>query len=885
MNSKKLLPPPPPNINYVSRKIFLFTSLIIPTFCLILSLTLTSCDEDYKKESVPGAWDNLRNSVWTMNKTIQENGRDYNVTYTIGFYGYQSGPYANSTSYSRPYAMIRVSSNDGPDYLPSGRYYETRFGLDISRTGDKIIEFEYVPENSGGGGGGGYDKTPDESRSATVGGDYWKAKSSFNFSFSYGSLTISGASVFEAVTVADYEWEDIFNEGQNDKVSKFLKVVRQINGDYKRVSSSFNWNEAQQQLWTKLSNTVWTKQGSSNPSVGFYEKNAGPSPSSTYDNYYGYVFLMTPEGSRTVSLNSSSIRDGVYIDTGWGYYGGSARLSLKISVSGNTLTISSIKLPSSWNDNGDRYKTSFSFDDSDVEYTESRLNDYFSGTYTKHPSALTYKWDEGRDQLWEKIKNKAWKKQGESLPSIGFYEKTQDNYYENDIIISNKYGTVLFLTPDGSNNFKLSIAPQTNYDGTVYNPGMSINVSGTHINVDEVNFNITVSGNTMTISNIKIPDRWNYKENKNEKGKFYFYQDDKSLDDFCYLDEEEFNRQYSYSDFTRTFDASSLRTGYTPEQLAAYFNGTYIIHSDDPDYAFNEKSEILWNQIKDSALTRQGSSKPTVRFDNAINSDYIYGTVYFMTPDGGRMWNNISKQNNYGGTRISKNGSCIITDGLLFKITASGNTVIISNILPSRGDAYRSNYQYWDGSSYVYGVPKITVTEQVSGIQTNYSYEEFGALFNGTYTKTQGYDWDVNITNLWNQIKNTAWTKQGDQKPSVGFYEDGKGPGSSYYDGYIFFKNMDGSYSNIIKSITIYTNNYTWSSISVNGDKILISSDNDNVLFDIAVTNNGNTLTISNLRRNPSWHTGDANNLNNWPFNTFGGTYTKTSSDPSYIWN
>jgi len=119
-----------------------------------------------------------------------------------------------------------------------------------------------------------------------------------------------------------------------------------------------------------------------------------------------------------------------------------------------------------------------------------------------------------------------------------------------------------------------------------------------------------------------------------------------------------------------------------------------------------------------------------------------------------------------------------------------------------------------------------------------------------------------NNPQVWSQVCNTAWTKLGDSKPSVGFYERNYGPGATPYGnevyGYVYYRGVGGVGA---------------SSLS-NFDGIRI--DFFGILFYITVSNNGNTLIIStNYVGDPPW----------FNIEDFIGTYTKTSSNPYYNWD
>jgi hypothetical protein len=430
MNSSKLLPPPPPPpiTGLISRKALLFTSLITLIFCMILSLSLASCDDDYRKEAKPFMWEQLRNTAWTMDRTITENGTKYTITYTIGFYGPGKGPF--SYGYGNPYTVIRVYSKNGPEWLPSGNYIFTNFDITISRTGDKILEYrpeDYYTGVNSGGGSDYEDKAPPPqvspeypyepdypddpeysiSPASRVGFGVWgePERSSFNFSISDNTLTISSVKLGSAIQVNDAVYYGFFDENYNivnsDNFTNFTTTVRRINGTYTKLSDdpTYAFNEGMQEFWPKVKNTAWAKQGSSTPSVGFYEIDKGPSsqPGWIQNDYYGYLYLLTPDGASKKYLYKSMNKDGFSIDTG--------DVSFRISVSNNTISISGIYTENVWtegdiivpqplrfynNPTGQQHSPGDPF----TEYNLTRLRGAFENTYTKISSDPSYSWYE-----------------------------------------------------------------------------------------------------------------------------------------------------------------------------------------------------------------------------------------------------------------------------------------------------------------------------------------------------------------------------------------------------------------------------------------------------------------------------------------------------------
>jgi len=329
---------------------------------------------------------------------------------------------------------------------------------------------------------------------------------------------------------------------------------------------------------------------------------------------------------------------------------------------------------------------------------------------------------------------------------------------------------------------------------------------------------------------------------------------------------------------------------------AERLTGTYSKISSDPKYAFNEGKTKVWEQIRNTAWTKQGNSKPSVGFyekNNGPSSNSSYGNdyVYLETSDGSvSIRSGISESGDgfslMGPDTGHSTGPYSYYSYVPFKIAVSnnGNTLTISvkrqEWIPS---TWKSD-SFSDDDNYNYN----------SDSGKRYTVEELGAYFNGTYTKTLNYNWDEDRAKLWEQIRNTAWTKNGDSKPSVGFYESDKGPANyseaSWEDGYVYFRPTTDSYYGRSFSLHIDKNKGYSLSINKKGDKINTTS---SVFFNIAVSNNGNTLTISNIGQGWYENTYEDGHSERWPYSgyddeklgTLNGTYTKTSSDPSYSWD
>jgi hypothetical protein len=194
--------------------------LLVLTVCLIFCLNLSSCDEDFKTESVPGLWEKLRNTAWTMEKTIKEDGVNKKITYTVGFYGPQNGPKpkmdpdhgslddgfpAIVDKWKYPYFVVYITTNEG------GNCFSELSHLKINRTGDKIstaYSDAYIKYW------------------ASVVGD--APQSSFNVSVSDNSLTISNVNTF---------FLSFSSTSNDDDFWKWWSYLNQINGTYTKISS------------------------------------------------------------------------------------------------------------------------------------------------------------------------------------------------------------------------------------------------------------------------------------------------------------------------------------------------------------------------------------------------------------------------------------------------------------------------------------------------------------------------------------------------------------------------------------------------------------------------------------------------------------------------
>jgi len=512
--------------------------LLVFLACLIFCLNFTACDDSYKKEPVYGVWDQLKSTAWTMERTVD----GYTIKYTIGFYGGQNGPeskyYSTSGDPRRkpyPYAFIRAVTENAPGEWPNGRYFITRFyDIKISRTGDKITEtdpaleydydlirtyYESHPEEfytyrnpDGTYQGQPRFQTWDEVKRELDEERAWAKErpwGSFGISLSGNTLTVSGSKNIEF---------DTSGIDRNGDLNNVYNRITQINGTYTKLNSDpkFAFDEGWQLKWPNLKNTAWTKQGSSSPTVGFYEYGKGPGDGRSgnmvvLNDSSGYFFLIAPNGGSFANrLNRN--RDGVYFNID-DDRGGSdwSTLNFIVNVSGNTLTISNISLRQRWVEvNGEWQQQEVPITINNIEYTKAQVEAFFGGTYTIHSGDPNYAFDDDRQALWTTIKNTAWKKDGED-PSVGFYEKGQGPS-PYSFSWDDEVDGYFYTKKDGSyrDNFRLTISPKTRTLSGGYTELIqpSIDRLGKTISYNTTLIDIAVSGSTLTISNVRRDDRY-----------------------------------------------------------------------------------------------------------------------------------------------------------------------------------------------------------------------------------------------------------------------------------------------------------------------------------------------------------------------------------------
>jgi len=307
----------------MNKKLFL---LILPV-CLACCLLFTTCkdeDNDYNKKSVPGIWEKLRN-----NNLYKMNSDSTGVSIDIGFYGPKNGPFASNGKL--PYVVICATS------IKSGlNYFGVLNDLIISRTGDKIS----------------YD-----------GG-------SFNVSVVGSGLSISNA---DTCYVSLLQWDIPYGEKNYDQ-----DITIDINGSYLSLGNNdpeYDFGLAQKKFWSQVKNTAWTKQGSSKPSIGFYEGGKGPLPyalkieSSSGIEYTDYVYFY---GGPAYSMQHTTISKDKVTDTlliKFLFFSDNSSFNFSVSDNGLSLTISNAI----------------------GNYYHDGINE-INGTYTKTSSDPDYEW-------------------------------------------------------------------------------------------------------------------------------------------------------------------------------------------------------------------------------------------------------------------------------------------------------------------------------------------------------------------------------------------------------------------------------------------------------------------------------------------------------------
>ncbi|MDR0444358.1 MAG: hypothetical protein LBH44_13235 [Treponema sp.] len=135
------------------------------------------------------------------------------------------------------------------------------------------------------------------------------------------------------------------------------------------------------------------------------------------------------------------------------------------------------------------------------------------------------------------------------------------------------------------------------------------------------------------------------------------------------------------------------------------------------------------------------------------------------------------------------------------------------------------------------------------------------------------------VTDLWEQIRNTAWTKDGDTKPSIGFYGAKKGPHGAFYVQcpYLYFG--EESLFFIQDSFEI---DKTGKQISCEYNfEMMAAGISFKIFFDVSVSGNGERLTISKSEAEYIYE-GESYSLDEVFISN--GTYSKISSDPDYDW-
>jgi hypothetical protein len=454
--------------------------------------------------------------------------------------------------------------------------------------------------------------------------------------------------------------------------------------------------------------------------------------------------------------------------------------------------------------------------------------------------------------LWSQIRNTAWTKVGDTKPTLGFYApnkgpEARDYYYDPSSEYNTPYVIYRYIPDDEGEDAYWYDEWNDEYHiaagGTSYQY-IKINRDGNKIcnTWDDVMFNISVSDNGYELT-VKFPKS--------------------------------------------SGNSPDVVWGYDGGRIT---EGTYIKTSSDPNFIFDdgEYRANLWRKIQNTAWIKEGNSKPSIGFydyddDNWRNDDaklildIPLGTSSVIYEDTFDTSGNL----NYFG--ISSSGRRIMQNGLEFNILVidNGNKLVIADF---RGRFWLEddNYNYDDYDS----ATGMRWYDNFNYSENKVSNSVLRPHFNGVYTKSSVV-FDEDRKTLLEKIRNTAWTKQGESKPSIGFYEEGKGPDNSLVFnnsnnyGYVHFEVR----ADLCRTGEEFQINFIGNQITCGGQ-----------IFDIAVTNNGNTLTISNLRHTGYsgagyrvfYSYGDGNyywyDLEECRTH-FEGTYTKTSSNPDYYWN
>jgi len=464
--------------------------LLFTLACLLFSLSFNSCGEE---DTYTGIWNVLRNTAWKMDKTVKIEGKDRTFKFTIGFYSPVNGPYTKGSAHPHPYCVIRYYVPEGiPEWeLGPGEYRFHEFDIKINRTGTRIEEWDYS-SNSGSGNeqGGGTPSFPGE---VEYSDGTASPKGNIRAASNLRSFGISIDEDGNSINISSVRWPDW--EYDNNHASR-------IKGKYTKYSTDlkFAFDEDMQEFWPTIKNTTWAKQGSSTPSIGFYDTGKGPE-SNRYGGI-GYYYLSMPDGSY-ISRDISG-RDGLVFylqlkdkDIDW-----FPRVYFSVTRSGNTLTIPQIKFPTKgWYapPGSDDYKerdmntvAAFDYDNQSTSrlIDETTFNNTFSGTFT-----LTDKvFDQGRQDLWQKVKNTAWTKSGDSSFRVGFYEggKGPDSfyggYYPHDYIYFKKTGNT-------------ASAPFTGINKSGAKYYVYYNYGNNRIKITSFDIAVSSDGNTLTISN------------------------------------------------------------------------------------------------------------------------------------------------------------------------------------------------------------------------------------------------------------------------------------------------------------------------------------------------------------------------------------------------
>jgi hypothetical protein len=437
------------------------------------------------------------------------------------------------------------------------------------------------------------------------------------------------------------------------------------------------------------------------------------------------------------------------------------------------------------------------------------------------------------DDLWIQLRNTAWIKEGDQDPSLGFY------------------------SPNRGPSDERYKSPDTNKDP------YGILIRGGSSSLNPYILKIDRTGRKIIFGNMG------------------YYSDDPERK-LVFISSYEFKVSVSVDGNSLTISSGD---GYDYE-----FYGKYTKAPSNQTYSFYEGRDRFWQQIQNTAWTKQEDPAISVGFyEREAGPLSYYGENTSLTqqllrgfgPWWGEFYYAACKIPLEGGASgysfkdlsISLDGKSIsgfhysrgenIYTPLNFNIAVNGSTLTIST-----PEGYDYNNEWYQGNlNFESGIDDHSI-----------SVGQFASYFCGTYTKNVnndfGYDPEVGKKAVLLQILNTAWTKSGNLVPTVGFYEAGKGPISPP-----IYWSLDYDYFTYVRPemIDMALGSLSQRELSLDrkGREISPYSNYYDSGLGITVSSDGNTLTITNAEQY-------FNDEQVAAF--FNGIYIKTSSDPDYDW-